>query len=155
MPRATVAPPGSDGCAVLLIDAVSGRHGRGVHHAYPGTTTVALSLDAPGLSQLLALVERHPPAHELHLLCSGTSDRIVLGTTPITLHALRQDRQMRAAFIALGRQLRDGTTLVLGGANVGCGEAGQAFLQALADLLQVEVSALVRVAPSDGRPRLA
>jgi hypothetical protein len=150
----TVAPPSSGGCAILLVDAVSGDCGRGIARAGAGTLTVRLSLDAPGLPQLLALVERHPPAHELHLLCPGAGDRIMLGTTPITLQSLRQDRQTRAAFIALGRHLGDGTTLVLGGANVGCGDAGQAFLQALADLLEVEVSALVRVAPSDGRSRL-
>lgn len=151
--REAVTQPDSAGCAILLVDAFSGRHGRDIHYTGPGTMAVSLSLDAPALPQLIALVERHPPSQELHLLCRGAGDRIELGTSLITLQALHQDRQIRAGIVALGHRLGDGATLVLGGANVGCGEAGQAFLQTLADLLQAEVSALVRVAPSNGRAR--
>lgn len=143
-----VTRPGSGGCAILLVDAFSGRHGRETRCTGPGTLAVSLSLDVPGLPQLIDLVERYRPSRELHLLCRGAGDRIMLGTSLITLQALRQDRQTRAAIIALGHRLDVGATLVLGGANVGCGEAGQAFLQTLADLLQGEVSALLRVAPS-------
>lgn len=143
-----VTQPDSGGCATLLIDAFSGRHGRNIRCTGPGTIAVSLSLDAPGLPQLIDLVERHRPSQELHLLCRGAGDRIVLGNSLITLEALRQDRQTRAAIMALGHRLGGGATLVLGGANVGCGEPGQAFLQTLADLMQTEVSALLRIAPS-------
>ena len=134
-------------CEVVLVDAISGEPDPPTQHAPPDAITIRLRLDKPGLPQLLLVAERYRPARELHILCPGQIDRIVLGTTVVTLHALREDRDIRAAFITLGRLLGADVALVLGGANVGQGYDGQAFLQALADLVQSEVSALVRVPP--------
>lgn len=132
--------------AIVLVDAISGEPDPAEEHAPPGAITFRLRLDKPGLPELLLLTERHRPTRELHILCPGRIDRIALGTTVVTLRSLREDREMRAAFITLGQLLAD-ATLVLGGANVGQGHDGQAFLQTLADLVQTEVSALVRVPP--------
>lgn len=131
----------------ILVDAISGESPPVAQPASPGTITIRLRLDRPGLPQLLRVAERYRPARELHILCPGEIDRIVLGTTVVTRRALREDCETRSAFSALGQLLGDDAALVLGGANVGWGEAGQAFLQALADLVQSEVSALVRIAP--------
>lgn len=135
-------------CHSLMIDALAGGRSAPLHHTEARMVVVKLSLDAPGLPQLLDLVERYQPSREIHLVCPGQDDRIMLGTTAITLRDLRQDRRVRTAFIELGRLLATEVDLVLGGANVGRGQAGQEFLQTLADLLQVEVSALVRISPS-------
>ncbi len=136
--------------AIVLVDAISGEPDPVEEHAPPGAITFRLRLDKPGLPELLLLTERYRPTRELHILCPGQIDRIALGTTVVTLRSLREDREMRAAFITLGQLLGADATLVLGGANVGQGHDGQAFLQTLADLVQTEVSALVRVPP---RPR--
>ena len=132
---------------IVLVDAISGEPDPIAQHAPPRAITVRLRLDKPGLPQLLLVAERYRPAREFHILCPGQIDRIALGTTVVTLRALREDHEMRAAFVTFGQLLGVDASLVLGGANIGQGHDGQAFLQALADLLQTEVSALVRVAP--------
>lgn len=134
-------------CRCLMIDAVTGGQAATPLDARAHTVTAKLSLDAPGLPQVLELVERFQPSHEVHLVCPGQPARLRLGSTVITLRMLRQDQRVRATFIALGHSLGTDASLVLGGANVGVGQDGQAFLEALADLVHAEVSALVRVSP--------
>jgi Domain of unknown function (DUF4347) len=131
----------------VLVDAVSGEPDLVAPRALQRTITIRLRLDQPGLPQLLRVGERYRSARELHLLCPGHIDSIVLGSTMVTLGALREDREMRAAFMTFGRLLGVDASFVLGGANVGQGLDGQAFLQTLADLVQREVCALVRIPP--------
>jgi hypothetical protein len=138
----------------LLVDAVSGVR-PALQDIAPQTIMARLCLDAPGLPQLLRLTERYCPLQELHLVCPGYCDWIVLGTTTVSLSALRRDPEARAALAAIGHRLGAEASLTLGGANVGQGKTGQAFLQTLADLLQVEVSALLRIAPISRRTSVA
>ncbi|MCA9631113.1 MAG: DUF4347 domain-containing protein [Myxococcales bacterium] len=145
--RQPVERVNSRSCRCLMIDAVTGEHAASRHDTRTGTVTAGLLLDAPGLPQLLELVEHVRPSHEIHLVCPGQPGLIRLGTTVITLRMLRLDQRVRASFIALGHSLGTDAALVLGGANVGLGQDGQAFLEALADLVQAEVSALVRLSP--------
>lgn len=142
-----VQPVKSQSCRCLMIDAVTGGQTTTPLDAGAHTLTAKLSLDAPGLPQLLDLVERFQPSHEVHLVCPGQPARLRLGSTMITLRTLRLDHRIRAPFIVLGQMLGADAALVLGGANVGRGQDGQAFLQTLAELMQVEVSALVRMSP--------
>lgn len=138
----------SSGCDTLLIDAVSGGDGSALVASARRMTMVRMPLNEPGLPLLLAMVERHRPSRELHLVCPGDCDCLLLGTSVITLHALQEEHEIRGALAAVGASLAGRTSVVIGGANVGRGERGHAFLQALADLLRVEVSALVRLLPS-------
>jgi len=117
----------------------------------PGDDGLALRLgrSSDPLAEIVRLLDRRDGVvAEVHIVCRGGPGRLELGAAPLSLETLARDARARRNLRAIGRRLGSGGALVLGGADVGRGDVGLVFLQALADLMRVEVSALVRCRPT-------
>ncbi|MFT3955639.1 MAG: DUF4347 domain-containing protein [Piscinibacter sp.] len=99
---------------------------------------VLLDTNDEPLAALASLVEARPGTATLHLVAHGAPGRVELAGTVIDAAAL----QAHAATLArLGAALGDDGELQLYGCQVAAGRAGEAFLDRLADLCGVGVSA--------------
>jgi hypothetical protein len=159
MPPAEAAAPNGVGPVplrafaprVLMIDAVNPEGGTGGSEGGDGAVVRRLGRSADPLGRILDQLRSLPSVRELHLVCPGHPGMLRLGELVLTLERLAEDVTLRRQLLCIGRCLGPVGSIVLGGANAGHGRTGAAFLQFIADLAGVEVCALVRFRPPNGR----
>ncbi len=135
---------------LLMIDAVNAPSGQpdGVNATLAtDDPVVRLGNPADPLARILGLLHSLPSVRELHIVCQGQPGVLQLGPCALTLEGVTRDERTRQTIAAIGRSLGAGGGIVIGGANAGHGTTGALFLQAIAELSGVEVSALVRYRP--------
>lgn len=144
--------PARQGEPILIVDAIDPEATEPA--VTPGADGFALRLGGgtDPLTAILRLLDRRDGVAEVHIVCRGGPGRLDLGATQLCLETLTRNARARRQLRSIGRRLGPSGALVFGGADVGQGDAGLAFLQALADLTGIEVAAMVRCRPQAPAP---
>ena len=91
-----------------------------------------------GLDQITALLAGTGQVDALHIISHGSDGVLLLGNGTVDAAALTRHADDLAA---IGQHLAPGGDILLYGCNVAAGDAGQAFVQALAALTHADVAA--------------
>ena len=132
--------------SVLFIDARVADAGGLLAAAADGVLVVQLAPDGDGVQQIAAALVGLEGLDSIQIVSHGASGQLQVGATVLDAAGLA----IRAAALAQwGGALREGGDLLLYGCDVGQGDAGMAFIDALADLTGADVAASTDVTGSD------
>lgn len=91
-----------------------------------------------GLEQMASILEGYSGVSAIHLISHGSEGTLLLGDAVVTEATLATSR---TALAAIGQSLASDGDILLYGCNVGQGQTGEDFLQALSTLTGADVAA--------------
>ena len=103
-----------------------------------GTDYFVLDPDADGLTQIAQALEAHSPVSSLHIVSHGETGEVLLGSGALNTDTLSQYAEQLSA---IGSGLTESGDILLYGCDIGEGEAGDAFLNALAAATSADIAA--------------
>ncbi|KQQ32736.1 hypothetical protein ASF61_14455 [Duganella sp. Leaf126] len=132
--------------SVLFIDARVADAGVLLASAAEGVLVVELTADGDGVEQIATALEGLEGLDSIQIVSHGASGQLQLGDTVLDAAGLADHA---AALARWGGALRAGGDLLLYGCDVGQGDAGLAFIDALAGLTGADVAASTDTTGSD------
>ncbi|MCA9177374.1 MAG: DUF4347 domain-containing protein, partial [Planctomycetales bacterium] len=99
-----------------------------------------------GLRQIADELLGRQNVEALHILSHGAGGRLALGDSVVDIHSLDRDA---AIWKAIGQSLGDGGDILFYGCNLAESEAGQHFVQRIAELTSADVAASVDATGAD------
>ena len=106
----------------------------------PGVEVVLLEAGQNGLAQMAEWARTHSGYDAIHVLSHGATGRLRLGSDTVDLTSLN-DVDVQTQLAALGQSLTAAGDLLIYGCEVAKGEAGLAFIHALATVTGADVAA--------------
>ena len=113
----------------------------------PEVGYVILEPEQDGILQIAKALEGIADLDSIHILSHGSSGTLYLGSTVLTETNLDA---YAPSLAAIGQSLTETGDLLLYGCEVAAGEEGQSFIQSLAQITQVDVSASIDRTGLDG-----
>lgn len=134
----TTSPPSASPKALLIIDSKVNVPESWLAWMTEKMPVFRVDADQDGLNRILEILADHANVGSLHLVSHGSPGSLALGNGQLDLAGLIRQAGLLQS---IGSHLSTGADLLLYGCNVASGEAGLAFINALAQLTGANVAA--------------
>src|SRR5690606_23380144 len=123
---------------IVFVDSKVQDYQQLVSEIKPGTEVVVLDGTRDGLEQIAEYLKGREGIDAIHILSHGTEAQLQLGSLALDRSNLASHANSLAA---IGESLSDDGDILLYGCNIGQSDAGQNFIERLAQLTQADVAA--------------